>query len=411
MVPRGFFTLQEDSTQFTNDGKIPTCVSCGLYKHVLSPKMQPYGKCQMGILNVGEAPEETEDRRGKQWQGKAGRMLRRAYSNLGISLFEDCANINAVNCRPTTERGANRTPTPQEISSCRRFVFKAIDKYKPKVIIALGTQSLVSLLGHRWKKNLGGISKWRGWTIPDRELGAWLCPVWHPSYVEQLGTVEAENVWLNDLKRALSMAEVPFPTFGNERDQIEIISNPDQLVDGVDLVEFDYETTGLKPQRPGHRIVCAAVASREDHAQVFMMPNSRSERAAFLDLLRDPKIGKMAHNIKFEDTWSNVRLRCPVVNWTWDSMLAAHILDNRPGVTGLKFQVYVNFGLVDYDSSISSYLKRTDDKDANAMNHVLELVRSEQDRKELMVYCGMDALFGFRLAMLQMEQIGIITWD
>lgn len=404
-MPKGFFSLDQVRSSSVLDGKIHSCYTCGLFRNVMSPKMEPYGRFRMGIMNIGEAPGETEDRRGKPWQGKAGRMLQRAYRELGVDLFKDCLNMNAVNCRPTTSKGTNRTPSGKELQACRRIVMKAIEEHKPKVIILLGGQALESVIGARWRKNLGGISKWRGFVIPDRKFGAWICPVWHPSFVQRLGTVEAENIWMQDLKRALSMAEVPFPKSNDERNQVEIINSPSELVVEGDLLEFDYETTGLKPHAKGHRIVCAAVASSPEHAQVFMMPSSKAEREPFLKLLRDKKIGKMAHNMKFEDTWTRVRLRTQVENWAWDSMLAAHILDNRPGITGLKFQTYLHFGVPDYDDEVAPFLKKEDSKSGNSMNQVLELVKSREGREKLMTYCGMDALFGYRLAMLQMSII------
>ena len=62
-----------------------------------------------------------------------------------------------------------------------------------------------------------------------------------------------------------------------------------------------------------------------------------------------------------------LRLRQPVRGWYWDSMIAAHILNNQAGVSGLKFQTYVHFGVIDYSSEISPYLK-SDDKSANGIN-------------------------------------------
>ncbi|MBU0847621.1 hypothetical protein KKH23_10585 [Patescibacteria group bacterium] len=158
----GFFTKKETESISRPNGKILSCASCGLYREVISPRMEPFGNFRKGILNIGEAPGETEDKRGKQWQGKVGRILKRTYRKLGIDLFEDCLNINAINCRPTTKNGNNRTPTPQEIACCRSRVMKTIEEYHPKVIILLGGSAIFSFLGHRWKKDLGGIFKWRG---------------------------------------------------------------------------------------------------------------------------------------------------------------------------------------------------------------------------------------------------------
>lgn len=135
-----------------------------------------------------------------------------------------------------------------------------------------------------------------------------------------------------------------------------------------------------------------------------MMPKSRKDRQPFIDMLANPDIGKMAHNMKFEETWSAVRLRQPVKNWVWDSMQAAHILDNRPGVTGLKFLTYVHFGVVDYSSEVTPYLKSAS-KDGNAINRIYELLKKPGGQEKLLTYCGWDSIWQYRLSMLQMNEM------
>src|SRR3954468_9557049 len=84
--------------------KTYTCISCGLYKDVLSPRMQPFGNFKREIMIVGEGPGKNEDRRGKPWQGRAGGVIKDALEDLGINLFEDCVSLNSVNCRPPDNR-------------------------------------------------------------------------------------------------------------------------------------------------------------------------------------------------------------------------------------------------------------------------------------------------------------------
>ena len=60
--------------------------------------MAPYGNFKKKILNIGEAPAEFEDSKGIPWQGRTGRLLQEAYKKVGIDLFNDCLNINAVSC-------------------------------------------------------------------------------------------------------------------------------------------------------------------------------------------------------------------------------------------------------------------------------------------------------------------------
>ena len=201
----GFFPNKKTKPATKAKEKIYTCASCGLNLNCNSPKMRPFGNFKKGILNIGEFPGEVEDKYNKPWQGRYGKFLQKTYEKLGIDLFEDCLNINAVSCRPIAENGKNRIPTKSEIDHCRRFVLMTIEKYKPKVIVLFGQLALQSVVGHKWKTNLGTINKWRGWTIPDQEFQAWVCPVFHPSFVEWSDKGVEEVVWKNDLKQAFNL--------------------------------------------------------------------------------------------------------------------------------------------------------------------------------------------------------------
>jgi len=396
----GLFTHKQLQSTSHVAGKIASCAACGLYSSVESPRMKPYGNFKREIMNIGEAPGEAEDASGMPWQGKTGHLLKRMYKKVGIDLFEDCINLNAVNCRPTDKEGYNRPPTNNEILNCRTRVLKAIDKYKPSVIVLLGTSAIASVIGNHWKKDLGSVSKWRGFCIPEQDYNAWVCPVFHPSYVER-GEREIETIYLQDFQRIAEVIDKPLLKYRVPK--IEVIEDLSVLYDVPDLVAFDYETTGIKPHEKGHRIICASVATSEDHAYTFMMPNTKKERQPFIDMLANSQISKMAHNMKFEITWSRVRLRTEVNNMLWDSMLAAHILDNRTGITGLKFQTYVNFGIGDYDSDVSPYLQSNDSKNGNALNRIEELIQIPESKEKLLRYCALDSIYQYRLAVLQQQ--------
>lgn len=402
----GFFDISQLKSK-SNTMPLQSCASCGLYKNVKSPKMAPFGNMRKGILNIGEAPGGTEDENGKQWQGKMGQALEKMYNNLGIDLFEDCLNVNSINCRPMDKSGNNRTPTSEEISCCRKMVIDTIRKAKPNLIILLGSAAVESVIGYVWKKDLGSIGKWRGWTIPDREFGAWICPVFHPSFVQRSEEGATKTVWKMDLKKAFGYLWASRPQIINERTQVVLTSDLAFLNNMPNLISIDYETTGLKPHAEGHQIVCASIAVSETTAYSFFLQNIL-DKGPLVKLLANPRVKKMAHNIKFEESWSVAKLGQPVKGWYWDSMQAAHLLDNRPDITGLKFQTYVNFGEADYDSDIEPFIK-TKSKDGNEKNRIMELISTGKGKAMLLEYCGLDALFEYRLAKFQMEAMGVKT--
>lgn len=413
---RGFFTPTEVKSTTRPEGRRLSCASCGLYKDVQSPRMSAFGNFGKGILNVGEGPGEQEDLKGRQWQGKVGQALEQMYNKFEIDLFEDCLNINAVNCRPTDKEGNNRKPTNEEIACCRSRVLREIEHNRPKVVMLFGDAAVNSVIGHRWKKGLGSISKWRGWTIPDRDLGCWVCPTYHPSYMER-GDREVETIWKQDVKRALAMVDVPFPKFPDETKQIIIPNERDlpsifrELEAGAFppdpyIMSLDIETTGKKPHTDGHRIISWSFCNNPGRAYSFRHPKDIKVRHALTTLLKS-RIGKVAQNMKFEHNWIYHFMGFDVQNWVWDTMLAAHALDNREGITSLKFQAYVNFGVVDYDSEVNSYLQGVDGKDANSKNKIEKLISAKHGEEQLLTYGGLDALFEYKLAVKQMKQLNV----
>ena len=399
----GFFTQKEVQSSSRPDGKSLTCISCGLYQQCKSPRMKPFGNFKKGILNIGEFPSEIDDEKGKQFQDKSGKVLKETYWKLGIDLFEDCLNVNAVRCY------SDKQPSNFNIECCRRLLLKTIQEYKPKVIVLLGDIAVYSLIGYRWKKDLGSITKWRGWSIPDQDFQCWICPVFDLDYIES--ALEKDNkcveevVWKNDLKQAIELiseseyqgkvfSNHPFPVY---KEPIIHITDNFSFLDKIKSeIAFDFETTGLKPHDVGHRIVCCSVAISEDEVYVFMMPKTPKERKPFIDMLQDESIKKIAQNMKFEHVWSLVRLGVEVKGWIWDTMLLSHILDNREGITNLAFQTYVQFGNVNFKDETQSYLE-ADKKNGNAINNIFELLKIPGGTEKLLYRCAMDSIFEMRL--------------
>ena len=390
---KGFFSLKETKSESRPDGRTYSCASCGLIKHAQTPKMKPYGGFKKKILIVGSVPSSTDDRKGKPWQGTSGRWLAQSLQNFGIDLFEDCLSTFSVCCHPNKQAIGS-----YQIACCRKSIIRLIKEKKPKIIIAFGQPALEGLIGHK-RTDTGEFGKWRGYTIPDQDYQAWICPVHHPSHADN-ANLEIRTIWDQDMKRALSLLNTPFPV--HVEPTIEVITDLN-ILDTIkgEMVAIDYETTGLKPHAKGHRIVCISVADSKDHCYVFMTPSTRIKIFPFIRLLKNKTIGKVAQNMKFEHNWSFIRLRASVENWIWDTMLASHQLDNRTGTSGLKFQTYVQFGIADYSSEISPYLQAVEEKNGNSHNRILDLLKTKEGEDKLLHYCGLDTIFGFRLAVKQ----------
>ena len=158
---------------------------------------------------------------------------------------------------------------------------------------------------------------------------------------------------------------------------------------------WDLECTTLKPESGEAEIVCCAVCW--EGKKTFAFPWHGEVIEAMRDFLLSP-VKKIAANMKYEDRFVSRKLGVEVKNWHFDTMQAAHIEDNREGVTSLKFQAFVRLGQGGYDEHIESYLKS---KNSNKANQIKRL-----SMRELLLYCGMDALLEFKLAEIQMREMG-----
>lgn len=428
----GFFSSEEldNRTQIDFDfDSGPNCLRCGLYRQCHSPKMQYTGEGKKNVLIIAEAPGATEDQRGIQLIGNAGQFLRLELSGLGLDLDSDFWKVNAVNCRPTTSSGANRPPTKSEIKHCKPLVDKTINDLKPSMIWLMGGKSVESFYMNRFKEL--SINRWRKLCIPDRKTGAWVIPLFHPSYIQrQSHDDNLKAVFLRDLKWAAScIGKKPFE-FTDERTDVVCLYDFEQITKILKLIlryaesnhlfiYKDYETNGLKPQWPGSKIATVSFCVKSTVLPELKASNSQEvsiafpfQYADFFDrkqqntlkfllrkIMTHSNISFRAHNMKFEDAWDHeiLGVQC---DWNWDTMIAAHILDNRSKFTGLKFQSYIHFGLEPYNKEVDRYLKA-------ASGHFNKVDKAPLD--QLLLYNGIDTLVGERLYKIQQKQFGLST--
>lgn len=377
-----------------------SCVTCGLLNHCNSPKIKPFGKFAKKILIVGEYPDEVDDKYGKPFMGSQGRVLKRALRDHNIDLEKDCLSTYALKCYPT------KKVKKHQVISCRRYLLNVIDKYKPHIIVLMGDLAIESIIANEWKKDLGKIEKWRGWTIPSQTHNAWICPIYAPNFVSR-GETEVNTIWQKDWEEIAKLSHIPVPKY--QEPTIEIINDLSVLekINYETEIVIDYETTGIKPHAVGHEILAIGIADTSDHAYVFSQQD-RKKLYPFIDLLKDKRIKKIAHNMKFEDHWTKHILKINIRNWWFDTQTAAHILDNREGITSLKFQTFVRLGIADYDSQITPYIKA---KDSNSFNKIKQYMQSSTGYNQVLTYCGYDVINTYRIAQLMQNKIGFTIFE
>lgn len=94
------------------------------------------------ILVVGEAPGEEEDRTGRPFVGRAGKLLDLLLATAGFER-ERVYICNVLKCRPPM----NRNPKPDEVEACSPYLLRQVELVKPRVIVAFGAFASQTLLG------------------------------------------------------------------------------------------------------------------------------------------------------------------------------------------------------------------------------------------------------------------------
>ena len=173
---------------------IGDCRRCELHKdrnHLVFGEGDPNAK----LVFVGEGPGFDEDREGRPFVGKSGKLLTRIIEN-GMGLTRDAVYIcNVVKCRPP----GNRDPNPDEIKTCLPFLKNQLDIIKPRVICCLGRVACQALFGTNFKIT-SGRGKWQTYE------GIPLMPTFHPAYL--LRNASAKRPVWDDIKKIMQKLDL-----------------------------------------------------------------------------------------------------------------------------------------------------------------------------------------------------------
>jgi DNA polymerase len=155
------------------------------------------------LMFVGEGPGEEEDLQGEPFVGRAGQLLTKMISAMGLARGQVYI-ANIVKCRPDMPPGVpgNRKPTKQEMETCVPYLRAQVDVIAPRVIVALGATAIDGLVGATGP--MGGL---RGKFLDYR--GVPVMPTYHPSYLLRNQSIgEKRKVW-EDLLQVMERLALP----------------------------------------------------------------------------------------------------------------------------------------------------------------------------------------------------------
>jgi DNA polymerase len=151
---------------------IKKCEACKLRKECTLPVLPSRGK--YNIMVIGEAPGETENKKGYGFAGKSGDILWNELYKYNLDRNQLYVT-NAVKCYPKV----TGTPANKEIKICTElWLLNEIDRVKPWLILAFGNTCMKI-----FKEKDVGIMEQSGKTEWDRRFNAWISWCVHPASV------------------------------------------------------------------------------------------------------------------------------------------------------------------------------------------------------------------------------------
>lgn len=169
------------------------CTQCPLGKLGRTTVVFGEGNPDAKLMFVGEGPGQEEDKQGRPFVGRSGKLLNKVLDLAQIQRA-DVFISNVVKCRPPN----NRKPLENEILTCTNLLlFNQIKIIRPIVICTLGSSALQGLINNYQVK----ITQVRGKPIAADNLpGYIIMPTYHPAYI--LRNPKELNTMFEDISKA-----------------------------------------------------------------------------------------------------------------------------------------------------------------------------------------------------------------
>ena len=377
--------------------KKPQCIQCGLHLKCNSPKMDVYGNGSKKILFISSEITPDADRAKVPIYGKNLQTIRIKCQDNNIKYKEDCWTIPAIRC---SAEGIK----PKTIEYCSPLLYTAIKKLQPKKIILLGELAVSTFYNDRSISIT--LQKVAGKRIWDSTYDCWVYPIWD---VDTYNEKSYDKLFRSEFDRCFSrIFSTPDKKLKKKWNDIHTLLNYKDAIRALKrtlkhdkVIAVDYETTGLTIFKTGHKTVSFAWAnSKGSWATLLEHPyytkKQQSEIKKYVKrILNSRNIKKIVHNLNYEYVWTLQQLKTQPENFFYDTQLASHVLDNRGGISGLKFQAFIRWGIEDYDSASKPYIS----SNGGDFNNMLKMPVDA-----LLKYNALDTLYTYELYKEQLTE-------
>lgn len=163
------FSYPQDSYQKLKKEALK-CSRCQLRKGANGVVMGE-GNINNKIMLIGEGPGANEDRLGRPFVGRAGKLMDKIFAAVNLKR-EDLYITNVIKCRPP----GNRVPHQNEFEACVSILRAEIELVQPKVVVTLGSTATKFLIDPE-----ESITNIRGKWFQRGDI--FFLPSFHPAYL------------------------------------------------------------------------------------------------------------------------------------------------------------------------------------------------------------------------------------
>ena len=367
------------------------------------------------IMFVAEAPGVDEDKFGIPFVGRAGTEVLVPYlQKVGFNL-DEVFITNTVRCRPPK----NRKPARDEKDACYPYIEEEIRLIQPEVIVLLGNTSLELFNLNKY----GGVGAMRG-QLYERTLPTWqdgptfkVIATYHPAMFlhkqnpNLQARVQDDYVFAKNVLEHGASAKPYYRAKFTLADTLSKVEVMVAEVESADEFAFDTESTSLGFRKSP--MIMLQISLGEDRTWVVPMyrhdpegldfklkPNwSVEDRPKVVSLLKllleNPRIAKIAQNIKYDINVVRYHLGAQIKGKLWDTLLMKHLLDSTPPHR-LEFLGDVEFATGDWSGDVEKIV-----------GHGKEKVKTYDNIPDdiFYQYAATDAEVTFRLKQLYLNRI------
>jgi uracil-DNA glycosylase family 4 len=322
------------------------CILCGLHKGLRSPMMAPFGKNELGIMIVGEAPGRIEDMEGIPFIGESGDRIKRVFKKLGISVDRDCIRTNVLQCRPP-----DNIFDDNKVEFCYHRLERQILEYKPRLIFTFGQKASKRIIDNRIVPGLFGkesnFSTIHGDVYPICKYNAWVSVNWHPAFIARNEPSDYDLLFEQDIQKGLLYLDKKFPKsivnnsefiWCNEKLALDVLSYR-----GEEEASLDFETNGLNRFASNFIVWCISFSFDGKTGYVIPLEPYNENVWIALESFMKSKVSKCCHKFDIVTAMS-ILGGMAIRNWRTDPMISQHILDERPDKKSLEYQTFVICG-------------------------------------------------------------------